>query len=176
MKKKLQINKKKGILFFITGISGSGKTSIAKKIKKKINNKYGSTIVLSGDDLRKIFSLNKYSLKEREKYAFKYVKLCKKLVNCRVNVILATVSMFNSVRKWNKKNFENYVEIYIKSNIKKVIREKQKPFYRKKTKNVVGISIKPQYPKNPNVLIKNNFTNNLDTLSFKLFKKIDEIL
>ena len=36
-----KINKRKGILFWITGLSGSGKTSIAKKIIQDINKKYG---------------------------------------------------------------------------------------------------------------------------------------
>ena len=35
MKKRIKLNKNKGILFWITGLSGSGKTTIAKKIKKK---------------------------------------------------------------------------------------------------------------------------------------------
>ena len=35
MKKKIITNKNKGILFWITGLSGSGKTTISKKIKKK---------------------------------------------------------------------------------------------------------------------------------------------
>ena len=56
MKKKI---KKKGILFWITGLSGSGKTTISKLIKKDIVTNYGPTILVSGDDLRKIFNFNK---------------------------------------------------------------------------------------------------------------------
>ena len=55
--KKLKLNKKKGILFFIQGLSGSGKTSISKKIKNQIIKNYGPTILISGDNLRKIFEL-----------------------------------------------------------------------------------------------------------------------
>tara|TARA_B110000971_G_C19602616_1_gene316782 strand:- start:198 stop:353 length:156 start_codon:yes stop_codon:yes gene_type:complete len=46
----------KGILFWITGFSGSGKTQISKKIHSQIKKNYGSTILLSGDDIRKIFN------------------------------------------------------------------------------------------------------------------------
>ena len=53
--KKKKLNSSKGILFWITGLSGSGKTSLAKKIKKDISKRYGPTIVISGDNLRKIF-------------------------------------------------------------------------------------------------------------------------
>ena len=63
MKKK--INKNKGILFWVTGLSGSGKTTISKKIKKDISKNYGPTIVVSGDDLRQIFNLKGYSYSER---------------------------------------------------------------------------------------------------------------
>ena len=37
------LNKKKGILFWITGLSGAGKTSISNKIYKRIKDKYGKT-------------------------------------------------------------------------------------------------------------------------------------
>ena len=46
-------NKKKGILFWITGLPGAGKTSIANKIISVINKKFGHTILFNGDDIRK---------------------------------------------------------------------------------------------------------------------------
>ena len=51
---KKKINKK-GILFWVTGLSGSGKTTISKLIKDDIVKDYGPTLLISGDDLRKIF-------------------------------------------------------------------------------------------------------------------------
>ena len=51
-----EFKKDKGILFWITGLSGSGKTVIAEKIKDKIAHKYGPTLTISGDDLRKMFN------------------------------------------------------------------------------------------------------------------------
>ena len=53
-----KLKKNKGILFWITGLSGSGKTTIAQKIKSNISNKYGPTIIVSGNDLRRIFNFN----------------------------------------------------------------------------------------------------------------------
>ena len=97
-----------------------------KKILKFIKKNYGSTIILSGDDLRHIFSLNKYSLTDREKIALSYSKFCKKITNQGINVIFATVSMFHKIRKYNIKNIENYFEIYIKSDLKKIIKLKKK--------------------------------------------------
>ena len=56
MKKKIKPNKNKGILFWITGLSGSGKTIIGSKIYKSITKLYGPTVLASGDDLRRIFN------------------------------------------------------------------------------------------------------------------------
>ena len=70
MKKKL--NKNKGILFWVTGFSGSGKTTLAKKIKKDIIKYYGPTLLVSGDNLRKIFNFKKYTSSERLKNSKKF--------------------------------------------------------------------------------------------------------
>ncbi|MDC0524597.1 adenylyl-sulfate kinase [Pelagibacteraceae bacterium] len=175
MNKKNIKNKKKGIFFFITGLSGSGKSTIAKYIKPKIQKYYGKTILFHGDEIRKIFNLNKYSKNDRKKIALQYVKLCKKITNENINVILATVSLYESVRKWNKKNFENYIEIYIECELKNIIKQKKKFFYKKKTNNVVGISFKPELPKNPSIILPNNFTISINELGGKLFKKIKNL-
>ena len=53
--RKIKLKKNNGILFWITGLSGSGKTTIAEKIKGEISKKYGQTLTISGDDLRKNF-------------------------------------------------------------------------------------------------------------------------
>ena len=49
---KKNINKKRGTVLWITGISGSGKTTISKLIYKKFQKKYGPTIIFQGDELR----------------------------------------------------------------------------------------------------------------------------
>ena len=126
----IKYNKNKGILFWITGLSGSGKTAIAEEIKKDIYNKYGATIVISGDDLRKIFGYRKFTRKDRLIYALNYSKFCKSITDNNINVIFSTVSLFHTVRKWNKSNIKNYIEIYIQSDIHQIIKKKKKFFYK----------------------------------------------
>ena len=95
----MKITKKnKGILFWVTGLPGSGKTTLAETIYPYIKRKYGATLLFSGDDLRKLFKLKSFSRKKRLNYALFYSKICKLLTDRNVNVIFATVSLFNSVR------------------------------------------------------------------------------
>ena len=169
----MKINKKKGILFWLTGLSGSGKTSLGKKIFVEINKKYGKTILLNGDDLRNIFQLKKYSISDRYQLAMSYSNFCKKITDQKINLIFTTVSMFHNVRHYNNKNINNYIEIFIKTNIKKIIKEDKKKLYKSKyKKNIVGMDIKFEIPKKPLITLNNNFTESLDSLSEKLLKKI----
>ena len=170
----MNFNKKKGILFWVTGLSGSGKTAIAKKIKTQISKLYGPTIIVSGDDLRRIFNLNKYDYLSRLNYSRKFCKFAKFITNQKINLIFAIVGMMNEPRKWNRKNIDNYLEIYIKSNIKKIISQKKKKIYfiSKTKKNIVGINIKTELPKNYDILIQNNFNKSLSKLANELISKI----
>jgi adenylylsulfate kinase-like enzyme len=168
----VKIKKNKGILFWITGLSGSGKTTIAEKIKKRISNKFGPTLTISGDDLRQLLNFKSFSKKDRLSYALSYGKFCKYITDKNINMIFSTVSLFNKVQKWNKSNINNYIEIYIETDINEVINKKKKFFYRGNYKNIVGKNLKAEFPKKPNILIKNDFTKPLNKLSKELIKKI----
>ncbi len=169
MKKKLKKNK--GIVFWITGLSGSGKTSLAKGISKTIGSIYGPYIEISGDDLRYLFKMKKYDGKSRYKYAQAYSKLCKRIADQNINVIFSTVSLMNKIRRWNKKNIKNYVEIYVKSNINKILKKGSKKILRK-PRSLVGLHIKPEFPINSDITIINDFSQPINKLSKKLIAKI----
>ena len=170
-------NRKKGILFWITGLSGSGKTTLGKTIHKDITKLYGPTIMISGDNLRKIFKLNGHKKEERLKLSNSYCQFAKYLTNQKINIIFAVVSMFDKPRKWNRQNIKNYVEIYVKSDLKKIISLRKKKIYHKKNiKNLVGIDIVPEFPKKPNIIIKNFFSKSKEKISKELVQKIKKII
>ena len=169
--------KKKGILFWITGLSGSGKTTLGKNIHKDIIKLYGPTIMISGDNLRKIFKLSGHSKNERLKITKSYCSFVKYITDQNINVIFAVVGLFDEPRRWNRKNVSNYIEIYIKSNIKKIIKLGQKKIYHKKNiKNIVGIDLKPEFPKKPDITITNSFKFSKEKMSKMIVKKINKIL
>ena len=170
--KKKKINRSKGILFCITGLSGSGKTSLAKKIKKNISKKYGPTIVISGDNLRKIFLLNKYDYASRMINMRKFLDFAKFVTNQKINIIFAVVGLIEKPKIWGRKNIDNFIEIYLKSDLKKIIKKNKKKLYSQNRKNIVGVAIKPEFPKKADITINNNFKKSLDSISRDLLKKI----
>lgn len=169
---KKKINNSEGVLFWITGISGSGKSTFAKKIINNVKTNFGPSIVLHGDDFRKTFDLNGYSRKDRLNIGKNYISFIKLIIKQRINVVFAVVGLFDELRALNKKIFKNYVEIYIQSDLKKIIKLGRKKTYKNNSTNIVGIDIKPQFPKKPDIIVKNNLKNNIDILVRQLNAKI----
>jgi adenylylsulfate kinase-like enzyme len=169
------MNKKKGVLFWITGLSGSGKTTLAKKIFPFIKKKYGPSVHLDGDNLRQILNLHGYTFKDRISNSEKFTKIAKFLTDQGLNVVFSLVGLMDKPRAWNRKNIINYVEIYIKSDVKKIILKNKKKIYRNK-KNIVGLNIQPQFPKKPDIIIENKFDKNLVDLNLELQNKIYRLL
>ena len=128
----MRLYRKYGIIFWITGISGSGKTTLSKKIYPFIKKKFGPTIILSGDNLRKIFKLNKYDKYNRMQIGKQYTKLLRLIIANKVNVLFSVVGLFHELHKYNRKQLKNYIEILIDANFKKTELRKQKFFYKKK--------------------------------------------
>ena len=169
------LNKKKGIVLWITGLSGSGKTSISKLILNKFAKKYGKTLIFQGDQLRKIFQFKDYSRQGRKKNGIIYSELLKEISDQGINVIISVIGMIESVRKKNRKNIENYLEIFIESDLKLIIKKTKKKHYKLK-KNVVGIDIKPDLPKKPEIEIVNDFKRSIKDMTDEVIMKLNKIL
>ena len=102
-------------VYWITGLSGAGKTTIGRIFYERLKRIYPNTVFLDGDALRKVFGDDLgYSKEDRRKCAMRYSKLCAMLQEQEINVVCCTISMFDCVRAWNRENIRNYREIYVK--------------------------------------------------------------
>lgn len=151
----------KANLYWFTGLSGAGKTTIASTFFKIIRKSKKNIIFLDGDILREVLTENqKYSLIERKKLAMKYSKLCKMILDQDIDVVIATISMFHEIRNWNRENIDNYYEVYIKVPLGVLIERDQKNIYSRalkgEIKDVMGVNINLQEPRNPDVVILND--------------------
>lgn len=150
-----------GTVYWITGLAGAGKTTIGKLLYEKIKEKESNTVFLDGDILREVFGNDLgYSKEDRKKCAMRYSRLCAMLQRQGMNVICCTISMFDSVREWNRENICNYREIYIKVSMNTLKTRDQKGLYSgkdmEKQKEVVGIYIDMDEPKFPDFVVQND--------------------
>lgn len=170
-----------GTLYWITGLSGSGKTSISKIIYNYYRKKKINIVFLDGDNMRKVLNLETsgFDIQSRKNNAYIYVKLSQLLTSQGIDVIFATIGMFHEIREWNRKNILNYREIYIKSNIDNLVKRDVKGIYKKiqekKIKNVVGIDIELEEPRSPDITALNDGSIPINEIANKIIKKLESL-
>ena len=154
---------KKGILYWITGLSGAGKTTIGNRLFYKIKPEKENTVILDGDILKKIAGKDLgYTREERLERAYRYCSLCKLLTNQGINVIICTIAMFDEIRNWNRENIENYVEVFLDVGLDILKERDQKGLYSKGGESIAGIDVQVEFPKNPDIIIKNEGKQHID--------------
>lgn len=170
---------KKPYIIWFTGLAGSGKSTIGKALYEKLKQEYKNIIYLDGDELRDIIGHYGYDKQSRIDMALKRAKFAKFLNEQDMIVIVTTISMFNEIYEYNRKNFGNYIEVYIKCDLQELIKRDQKGLYTQalegKIKNIVGIDIKFDEPKT-DFIIDNSLQNDLDDKVDKVLSKLYGIL
>lgn len=147
-------------LFWVTGLSGSGKTTFAELLVKKLNFLGRRTILIDGDAIRAIFGNEQdYSRSGRLNTAYHYSKLSAFLISQNINVVCSTISLFHEVQNWNRENIKNYIEIFLDVDMNELIKRDSKKIYSRaltnQLENVVGVDIAAEFPQNPEMTLKN---------------------
>lgn len=146
----------KGSVYFFTGLSGAGKTTIGGLFYRRMKVQRPDVVLLDGDQLRPVFCEDLgYTAEDRLCAARRAFRVCKMLSDQGLDVVCCSISMYGEVRKWNRENIENYIEIYIKVTKETLIRRNQKGLYTG-GKNVVGVDIPFDEPKTPDITIEND--------------------
>ena len=106
----------------------------------------------------------------------KYARLCHLLTTQGIDVICATISMFDDVRAWNRKYISNYTEIYLEVSFPVLQERNQHRLYSSQSgqqiKNVVGCDIDAQFPSNPDIVLRNDGDESIDELAQRLLELI----
>lgn len=146
----------KGTVYFFTGLSGAGKTTIGGLFHRRLKARKQAVVLLDGDEIRPVFCEDSgYTREERHKRAARIFRVCKMLADQGIDVVVCSISMFSEVRRWNREHIDNYREIYIKVSKDTLMRRNQKGLYTA-GKNVVGIDLPFDEPDAPDLVIHND--------------------
>lgn len=150
------IKNQKSICIWLTGMSASGKSTLAINLEKKLTEQNKHCYVLDGDNLRQ--GINKdlgFEVKDREQVTFRIGEISKLMVDAGLIVIVACISPFNKEREKLKQKFENdeFFEIHLNTPLEECIKRDPKKLYRKakndKSINNIGIGGLYENPQNP---------------------------
>ncbi|WP_394200681.1 adenylyl-sulfate kinase [Shewanella waksmanii] len=123
----LKDKKMKGHVIWITGLPGSGKTTLANELREQISHQ--KPINLDGDRLREALDNNEYSQMARQKLSLQYAKLANMLANDGHTVIVSVVAMYHNIHRWNRENNANYTEVLLKPDQACLLKRNKKGLY-----------------------------------------------
>lgn len=148
---------KMGTLYWFTGLSGAGKTTIGKLWYEQLRQSQKNVVFLDGDTLREVFGDDLgFSESDRRRSAMRNARLCELLTNQGIDVVCCTISMFDSIRDWNREHIPCYCEIYVKASMETLKKRDQKNLYSKMDSDVAGVHFTIEEPKNPDIILEND--------------------
>jgi bifunctional enzyme CysN/CysC len=156
----LQKNQKAQVIW-LTGLSGSGKSTIANGVEKRLHALGMHPYVLDGDNLR--MGLNAdlgFTPEDRAENVRRISEVAKVLVDAGLIVLVAVISPFEADRQRARSLFEEgeFLEVYVDTPVEVCVDRDPKGLYKKASKgeipNFTGIGQNYEVPKNPDLHLK----------------------
>ena len=153
--------KQRGCTIWLTGLSGSGKSTIAVEAEKQLVTSGHAAYVLDGDNVRQ--GLNKdlgFSDNDRKENIRRISEVSRLMIDAGIIVITAFISPFDEERELarNLVLSDNYFLVHVDCSVEKCEERDVKGLYKKarngEIKNFTGIDSPYEIPKKPNLIVK----------------------
>lgn len=165
----------KKFMMYMVGRSGSGKTTIANELEKRLRKQGAQNLqVIDGDVIREQFGgIFGYTQEERLKCNQAVRVVVKYLLDNDISVILAQVAAYEKMRSLVRNQFEkHYIEVYIKCSYEECARRDVKGYYQKQKNgqlnNLNGADDIYEVPRNSEIVI--------DTENETVCRAVDKIM
>ena len=148
-------NSHKAAVFWLIGLSGSGKSTIAHEVEKILHDEGKQVFVFDGDNVRHGLCADlSFSPEGRAENLRRIAEICKLFVDCGVICLCAFISPLKSDRDRVHAILENdYHDIYINCSVDECERRDVKGYYKLaregKIKNYTGVSAPFEPPASP---------------------------
>lgn len=171
--------KQKPMIIWLTGLSGSGKTSIAQKLEVQLLSEGFKVFLLDGDSLRD--GLNKdlgFTVEDRKENIRRAGEICKLFFNAGMTVITSFISPLEEDRRKVRSLFPpgSFVEVYVNTPLEVCEARDVKGLYSKARAGIInnftGISSPYEVPHKAEVVIDTTFFS-IDECVYKLRNQLD---
>ncbi len=171
--KRFQLMGQKGCVIWLTGLSGSGKSTIGSLLEAHLFEAGFKVFMLDGDNLRS--GLNKdlgFSEEDREENIRRVGEVSKLLSDAGIIVISAFISPFSVDREKAKRSIgaDRFVEVFVDCPVSVCEQRDVKGLYKKvregAIKNFTGIDSEYEPPENPDVVLHTDKESAIESLRY----------
>ena len=172
---KEELLKQHGLMIWFTGLSGSGKSTIAIALERELQQRGLLCRILDGDNIRSGINNNLgFSAEDRVENIRRIAEVGKLFVDTGIITLAAFISPNNEIREMAAGIIgkEDFLEIYVSTPLEECERRDVKGLYAKarrgEIKNFTGISAPFEAPTHPAL--------SLDTSKLSLKESVDQLL
>ena len=159
-------------MLWFTGLSGSGKSTIATRVRAELESRGVAVENIDGDALREVFPNTGFTRAEREEHLRRTGYMASRLAAHGVTVVASLVSPYRESRDFIRKLCRDFVEIYVATPLEECERRDVKGLYararRGELRNFTGIDDPYEPPENPELT--------LDTRALSVEQCVAEVL
>lgn len=152
----------KGMVIWLTGLSASGKSTIAAELEKQLLGQSILSYRLDGDNLR--FGLNKdlgFSVEDRKENIRRTAEVANILKDAGLVVVASFITPTEELRNIAKEIIkDDFIEVYVKADIQTCIKRDPKGLYKKalagEIDDFTGVSSEFEEPRVPDLIVDTN--------------------
>ncbi|MCR5797661.1 adenylyl-sulfate kinase [Eubacterium xylanophilum] len=146
----------KGKVLWFTGLSGSGKSTIAVEVEKMLNEQGKAVYLLDGDNIRcGINSDLGFSDEDRNENIRRIAEIAALFRDAGMIVLVSFISPFRKMRQFARERAGegNFVEIYVNTDFETCMERDPKGLYKKNIANFTGKDSSYEAPENPEIVL-----------------------
>jgi adenylylsulfate kinase len=144
------------VLWF-TGLSGSGKSTIATRVNRELERRGVAVEYIDGDALREVFPQTGFTRAEREEHLRRTGYMASRLAAHGITVVASLVSPYRESRDFIRRLCRDFVEIYVATSLEECERRDVKGLYAKarrgEIRNFTGIDDPYEAPDRPELTL-----------------------
>lgn len=174
----------RGIMIWFTGLSGSGKSTVAMGVERELHAQGILCRILDGDNVRAGINNNLgFSAEDRIENIRRIAEIGKLFVQTGVATLACFVSPTNDIRQMAREivGEEDFLEVYISTPIEECERRDVKGLYARarkgEVKNFTGISAPFEAPVSPDIAIDTSkipLEESVKTLTDLIIKRVKQ--
>ncbi|MBN1123701.1 MAG: adenylyl-sulfate kinase [Sedimentisphaerales bacterium] len=148
---------KNALVLWLTGLSGAGKTTLARHIARELESGGKAVERLDGDVLRGYFPSTGFTREARDEHILRVGFMASLLAKHGIIVVCSFISPYRQARRKVRQMCHNFIEVYVKASLAECERRDVKGLYTRaragEVRNFTGLDDPYEEPENPELVI-----------------------